>query len=43
MGSHKRAVLDELADERGSSGGGSDCRESHCLEQGEYEGDLDEK
>lgn len=42
-GSHKKALQDNQADERGDSGGGSDCRESRCLEQGGHRGDLDEE
>lgn len=38
-----RAVLGELAGVQDASEGGSDCRESRCLERDEYQGDLERK
>ena len=40
---HGRAAPGELEGGRGSSEGGSDCRESRCSERVEYRGDLEEE
>lgn len=42
-GCRGRAALGEPAGGRDASEGGSDCRESRCLERDEHRGDLEEK